>query len=192
MRSGWSDRCRGLVQNPDLYSGGASHGLVLHWRLWLPSLGCCANKAATTIDALVSQMQLISAAAYSSATEAMSAENYGNRASALYGAHFFELDVLAGSWENLLAIILAAHASIALGITSVVGDCSHYGSRIPSSAVEDSALRPRSDHAVLHRACRNSREHDAHITGAIIGSDRHIGSRRCDGGGGGASSGPGF
>lgn len=92
-------------------------GLVLGLTFMVSVLWLLRNKAPQRIDASFRKLQLLSAAAYSLGHGGNDAQKtMGIVASALYGAHFLTSAELAGSWGKFhWPIILAAHASIALG-----------------------------------------------------------------------------
>src|ERR1700756_3958758 len=83
--------------------------VAAHWIL--------QNKAPQTVDKWFRKLQLLSAAAYSLGHGGNDAQKtMGIVASALYGAHFLNSAELHGTWGKFhWPIILAAHASIAMG-----------------------------------------------------------------------------
>jgi len=92
-------------------------GLVLGFTFMVAVYWLLRNKAPRRIDAWFRRLQLLSAAAYSLGHGGNDAQKtMGIVASALYGAHYLSSKELAGSWGKFhWPIILAAHASIALG-----------------------------------------------------------------------------
>jgi inorganic phosphate transporter, PiT family len=92
-------------------------GLVLGLAFMVTVFWLLRDKAPRRIDAWFRRLQLLSAAAYSLGHGGNDAQKtMGIVASALYGAHFLTSSELAGSWGKFhWPIILAAHASIALG-----------------------------------------------------------------------------
>jgi len=92
-------------------------GLVLGWSFMVAVYWLLQNKAPQRIDVWFRKLQLLSAAAYSLGHGGNDAQKtMGIVASALYGAHFLNSSELAGNWGKFhWPIILAAHASIALG-----------------------------------------------------------------------------
>jgi inorganic phosphate transporter, PiT family len=92
-------------------------GLILGWSFMLAVYWLLRNKAPQRIDVWFRKLQLLSAAAYSLGHGGNDAQKtMGIVASALYGAHFLNSGELAGNWGKFhWPIILAAHASIALG-----------------------------------------------------------------------------
>jgi PiT family inorganic phosphate transporter len=92
-------------------------GLVLALMFMVAVFWLMRNKAPRRIDAWFRRLQLLSAAAYSLGHGGNDAQKtMGIVASALFGAHFLSSTELAGSWGKFhWPIILAAHASIALG-----------------------------------------------------------------------------
>lgn len=92
-------------------------GLVLAFIFMIAVFWLLRNKAPRRIDAWFRKLQLLSAAAYSLGHGGNDAQKtMGIVASALYGAHFLSRAELAGNWGKFhWPIILAAHASIALG-----------------------------------------------------------------------------
>jgi inorganic phosphate transporter, PiT family len=92
-------------------------GLVLALAFMVAVFWLLRNKAPRPIDAWFRKLQLLSAAAYSLGHGGNDAQKtMGIVASALYGAHFLSSAELAGNWGKFhWPIILAAHASIALG-----------------------------------------------------------------------------
>ena len=92
-------------------------GLVMAFTFMVAVFWLLRNKAPRRIDAWFRRLQLLSAAAYSLGHGANDAQKtMGIVASALYGAHYLSSTELAGNWGRFhWPIILAAHASIALG-----------------------------------------------------------------------------
>jgi inorganic phosphate transporter, PiT family len=92
-------------------------GLILALAFMIAVFWLMRNKAPRPIDTWFGRLQLLSAAAYSLGHGGNDAQKtMGIVASALYGAHFLSSAELAGSWGKFhWPIILAAHASIALG-----------------------------------------------------------------------------
>jgi inorganic phosphate transporter, PiT family len=92
-------------------------GLVLGLTFMVVAFWLLRYKAPRRIDAWFRRLQLLSAAAYSLGHGGNDAQKtMGIVASALYGAHYLSSKELAGSWGKFhWPIILAAHASIALG-----------------------------------------------------------------------------
>ena len=92
-------------------------GLVLAFIFMIAVFWLLRNKAPRRIDAWFRKLQLLSAAAYSLGHGGNDAQKtMGIVASALYGAHFLNQAELLGNWGRFhWPIILAAHASIALG-----------------------------------------------------------------------------
>ncbi|MBA3914439.1 MAG: inorganic phosphate transporter, partial [Acidobacteriales bacterium] len=92
-------------------------GLVLGFSFMVAVYWLLRNKAPRKIDAWFRKLQLLSAAAYSLGHGGNDAQKtMGIVASALYGAHFLTASELSGNWGKYhWPIILAAHASIALG-----------------------------------------------------------------------------
>ena len=92
-------------------------GLVLALILMVAVFWLLRNKAPQRIDAWFRKLQLLSAAAYSLGHGGNDAQKtMGIVASALYGAKILTASELAGNWGKFhWPIILAAHASIALG-----------------------------------------------------------------------------
>jgi len=92
-------------------------GLVLALTFMVAVFWLLRNKAPRRIDAWFRKLQLLSAAAYSLGHGGNDAQKtMGIVASALYGAHFLNSAELAGNWGKFhWPIILAAHASIAMG-----------------------------------------------------------------------------
>ena len=92
-------------------------GLILALTFMIAVFWLLRNKAPRRIDAWFRKLQLLSAAAYSLGHGGNDAQKtMGIVASALYGAHFLTSAELAGNWGKFhWPIILAAHASIALG-----------------------------------------------------------------------------
>jgi PiT family inorganic phosphate transporter len=92
-------------------------GLVLGFTFMVAVFWLLRNKAPRRIDHWFRKLQLLSAAAYSLGHGGNDAQKtMGIVASALYGAKVISASELAGSWGRYhWPIILAAHASIALG-----------------------------------------------------------------------------
>ena len=92
-------------------------GLILALIFMISVMWLLQNKAPQKIDKWFRKLQLLSAAAYSLGHGGNDAQKtMGIVASALYGAHFLTSAELHGSWGKFhWPIILAAHASIALG-----------------------------------------------------------------------------
>ena len=92
-------------------------GLVMAFTFMVAVFWLLRNKAPRRIDAWFRRLQLLSAAAYSLGHGGNDAQKtMGIVASALYGAHYLSSTELAGNWGRFhWPIILAAHASIALG-----------------------------------------------------------------------------
>jgi inorganic phosphate transporter, PiT family len=92
-------------------------GLILGLAFMVAVFWLLRNKPPRRIDAWFRRLQLLSAAAYSLGHGGNDAQKtMGIVASALFGAHFLTSSELAGSWGKFhWPIILAAHASIALG-----------------------------------------------------------------------------
>jgi len=92
-------------------------GLVLALAFMVAVFWLLRNRAPRRIDAWFRKLQLLSAAAYSLGHGGNDAQKtMGIVASALYGAHFLSSAELSGNWGKFhWPIILAAHASIALG-----------------------------------------------------------------------------
>ncbi len=92
-------------------------GLVLGLVLMVAVFWLLRNKAPQRIDVWFRKLQLLSAAAYSLGHGANDAQKtMGIVASALYGARILTAAELGGDWGRFhWPIILAAHASIALG-----------------------------------------------------------------------------
>jgi PiT family inorganic phosphate transporter len=92
-------------------------GLILGLAFMVAVFWLLRNKPPRRIDAWFRRLQLLSAAAYSLGHGGNDAQKtMGIVASALFGAHFLTSSELAGSWGRFhWPIILAAHASIALG-----------------------------------------------------------------------------
>jgi PiT family inorganic phosphate transporter len=92
-------------------------GLILGFAFMVAIFWLLRNKAPQRIDVWFRKLQLISAAAYSLGHGGNDAQKtMGIVASALYGARFLNSAELVGSWGKFhWPIILAAHASIALG-----------------------------------------------------------------------------
>jgi PiT family inorganic phosphate transporter len=95
-------------------------GLVLGLTFMVAVSRLLRNKAPRRIDAWFRRLQLLSAAAYSLGHGGNDAQKtMGIVASALYGAKLLTAAEVAGSWGHFhWPIILAAHASIALGTYS--------------------------------------------------------------------------
>ncbi len=92
-------------------------GLILALAFMVAIFWLLRNKPPQRIDAWFRKLQLLSAAGYSLGHGGNDAQKtMGIVASALYGAHFLSSAELAGSWGKFhWPIILAAHASIAMG-----------------------------------------------------------------------------
>jgi len=92
-------------------------GLVLAFSFMVVVFWLFRNKAPQRVDAWFRRLQLLSAAAYSIGHGGNDAQKtMGIVATALYGAKFLTSSELAGGWGRFhWPIILAAHASIALG-----------------------------------------------------------------------------
>jgi len=92
-------------------------GLVLALVFMISVFWLLRDKAPRRIDAWFRKLQLLSAAAYSLGHGGNDAQKtMGIVASALYGAHYLNSAELHGNWGKFhWPIILAAHASIALG-----------------------------------------------------------------------------
>jgi PiT family inorganic phosphate transporter len=92
-------------------------GLILALIFMISVMWLLQNKAPQKIDKWFRKLQLLSAAAYSLGHGGNDAQKtMGIVASALYGAHFLTPAELHGNWGKFhWPIILAAHASIALG-----------------------------------------------------------------------------
>jgi PiT family inorganic phosphate transporter len=92
-------------------------GLVLALAFSIAVFWLLRNKPPRRIDAWFRKLQLLSAAAYSLGHGGNDAQKtMGIVAGALYGAHFLTSAEVAGNWGKFhWPIILAAHASIALG-----------------------------------------------------------------------------
>jgi PiT family inorganic phosphate transporter len=92
-------------------------GLVLALAFTIAVFWLLRNKPPRRIDAWFRKLQLLSAAAYSLGHGGNDAQKtMGIVAGALYGAHFLTSAEVAGNWGKFhWPIILAAHASIALG-----------------------------------------------------------------------------
>jgi PiT family inorganic phosphate transporter len=92
-------------------------GLVLALAFTIAVFWLLRNKPPRRIDAWFRKLQLLSAAAYSLGHGGNDAQKtMGIVAGALYGAHFLTAKEVAGNWGKFhWPIILAAHASIALG-----------------------------------------------------------------------------
>lgn len=92
-------------------------GLVLALAFTVAVFWLLRNKPPRRIDAWFRKLQLLSAAAYSLGHGGNDAQKtMGIVAGALYGAHFLTPAEVAGNWGKFhWPIILAAHASIALG-----------------------------------------------------------------------------
>jgi PiT family inorganic phosphate transporter len=92
-------------------------GLVLALAFSIAVFWMLRNKPPRRIDAWFRKLQLLSAAAYSLGHGGNDAQKtMGIVAGALYGAHYLTSAEVAGNWGKFhWPIILAAHASIALG-----------------------------------------------------------------------------
>lgn len=110
IAEGWTKTLIFIVVAPVL-------GLVLGWSFMIAVYWLLRNKPPRRIDTWFRKLQLLSAAAYSLGHGGNDAQKtMGIVAGALYGAHYLTAAELAGSWGKFhWPIILAAHASIALG-----------------------------------------------------------------------------
>src|ERR1700758_5014314 len=92
-------------------------GLILGWTFMMALLWLLRDKAPRRIDSWFRKLQLLSAGAYSLGHGGNDAQKtMGIVANALYGAHYLTSAQLAGNWGKFhWPIILAAHASIAMG-----------------------------------------------------------------------------
>lgn len=110
IAAGWSKTLIFIVVAPVI-------GLVLALIFMTSVYWLLQNKPPQRIDSWFRKLQLLSAAAYSLGHGGNDAQKtMGIVASALYGAHFLSSAELRGSWGKFhWPIILAAHASIALG-----------------------------------------------------------------------------
>ena len=110
IAEGWSKTLIFIVVAPVM-------GLVLALAFMIAVSWLLRNGAPRKIDTWFRKLQLLSAAAYSLGHGGNDAQKtMGIVASALYGAHFLNSAELAGNWGKFhWPIILAAHASIALG-----------------------------------------------------------------------------
>jgi len=110
IAGGWSKTLIFIVVAPLM-------GLVLALVFTIALSWLLRNKAPQRIDAWFRKLQLLSAAAYSLGHGGNDAQKtMGIVAGALYSAHFLTSAELAGTWGKFhWPIILAAHASIALG-----------------------------------------------------------------------------
>ncbi len=118
MRSGWHVIiAAGWYKTLIFIAVAPIVGLVLGWSFMVAVYWLLRNKAPQRIDVWFRKLQLLSAAAYSLGHGGNDAQKtMGIVASALYGAHYLSAKELAGSWGKFhWPIILAAHASIALG-----------------------------------------------------------------------------
>src|SRR6266581_4514357 len=108
--SGWSKTLIFILVAPVM-------GLVLGLSFMVAVFWLLRNKAPQRVDAWFRRLQLLSAAAYSIGHGGNDAQKtMGIVATALYGAKFLTRSELAGGWGRFhWPIILAAHASIALG-----------------------------------------------------------------------------
>jgi inorganic phosphate transporter, PiT family len=110
IAEGWSKTLIFIVVAPII-------GVVLAFTFMIAAFWLLRNKAPRRIDAWFRKLQLLSAAAYSLGHGGNDAQKtMGIVASALYGAHFLSRAELTGNWGKFhWPIILAAHASIAMG-----------------------------------------------------------------------------
>jgi len=110
IASGWYKTLIFIVVAPVM-------GLILSLTFMVAVCWLLRNKAPRRIDAWFRRLQLLSAAAYSLGHGGNDAQKtMGIVASALYGARYLSSKELAGNWGLFhWPIILAAHASIALG-----------------------------------------------------------------------------
>ena len=108
--AGWSKTLIFIVVAPIM-------GLILGLIFMISVFWILRNKAPRRIDVWFRKLQLLSAAAYSLGHGGNDAQKtMGIVASALYGAHLLTAKELATNWGKFhWPIILAAHASIALG-----------------------------------------------------------------------------
>ena len=118
MRSGWHVIiAEGWTKTLIFIVVAPIMGLVLGFGFMVAVFWLLRNKPPRRIDAWFRRLQLLSAAAYSLGHGGNDAQKtMGIVASALYGAHLLSRAELAGNWGKYhWPIILAAHASIALG-----------------------------------------------------------------------------
>ena len=118
MRSGWQVMiAEGWTKTLVFIVVAPVIGLVLGFGFMVAIYWLLQNKAPRRIDVWFRKLQLLSAAAYSLGHGGNDAQKtMGIVASALYGAHFLSRSELVGNWGKFhWPIILAAHASIALG-----------------------------------------------------------------------------
>ncbi len=118
MRSGWHVIiAQGWYKTLIFIVVAPVMGLVLGLAFMTAIFWLLRNKPPQRIDVWFRKLQLVSAAAYSLGHGGNDAQKtMGIVASALYGAHFLSKAELAGGWGKFhWPIILAAHASIALG-----------------------------------------------------------------------------
>ena len=118
MRSGWSVIiAEGWYKTLIFIVVAPVLGLILGFTFMVAVFWLLRNKAPRRIDTWFRKLQLLSAAAYSLGHGGNDAQKtMGIVASALYGAHLLSAKELAGDWGKFhWPIILAAHASIALG-----------------------------------------------------------------------------
>jgi inorganic phosphate transporter, PiT family len=118
MRSGWHVIiAEGWYKTVIFIVVAPIMGLILGLTFMVAVFWLLRNKPPRRIDAWFRRLQLLSAAAYSLGHGGNDAQKtMGIVASALFGAHFLTSSELAGSWGKFhWPIILAAHASIALG-----------------------------------------------------------------------------
>jgi inorganic phosphate transporter, PiT family len=110
IASGWYKTLIFIVVAPVM-------GLILAFTFMVAVFWLLQHQAPRRIDAWFRKLQLLSAAAYSLGHGGNDAQKtMGIVASALYGAHYLSSTELAGNWGKFhWPIILAAHASIALG-----------------------------------------------------------------------------
>jgi PiT family inorganic phosphate transporter len=110
LPSGWTKTLIFILVAPIM-------GLVLGLGFMVAVSWLLRNKAPQRVDAWFRRLQLLSAAAYSIGHGGNDAQKtMGIVATALYGAKFLTRSELAGGWGRFhWPIILAAHASIALG-----------------------------------------------------------------------------
>ncbi len=118
MRSGWHVIIAGGWSKTLIFIVVAPlMGLVLALVFMIAMYWLLRNKSPQRIDAWFRKLQLLSAAAYSLGHGGNDAQKtMGIVAGALYSAHYLTSAELAGNWGKFhWPIILAAHASIALG-----------------------------------------------------------------------------
>jgi inorganic phosphate transporter, PiT family len=108
--SGWSKTLIFILIAPVM-------GLVLGLSIMVAVFWLLRNKAPQRVDAWFRRLQLVSAAAYSIGHGGNDAQKtMGIIATALYGARYLTGPQLAGTWGHFhWPIVLAAHASIAMG-----------------------------------------------------------------------------